>query len=207
MLVVVMSTHGDGDPPDDARSFIEFIGSKRAPKLEQLSYSVLALGDSSYPRYCETGRQVDERLAALGARRIVELAEADVDFERTANPWLEKVVAEARESLGAPQVASVTRLRTVPAAPLYSREQPFAAEIIDNQRITGRAATKDVRHVEFSLAGSGLRYEPGDALGVWHENPPRDRRRRARRSACLGRREGRVRRRNALAARMAQHRP
>ncbi len=171
MLVVVMSTHGDGDPPDDARSFIEFIGSKRAPKLEQLSYSVLALGDSSYPRYCETGRQVDERLAALGARRIVERADADVDFERIANPWLEKVVAEARESLGAPQVATVTRLRTVPAAPLYSREQPFAAEIIDNQRITGRAATKDVRHVEFSLAGSGLRYEPGDALGVWHENP------------------------------------
>jgi sulfite reductase (NADPH) flavoprotein alpha-component len=171
MLVVVMSTHGDGDPPDDARSFIDFIGSKRAPKLEQLSYSVLALGDSSYPRYCETGRQVDERLAALGARRILDLAEADVDFERTASPWLEKVVTEARESLGGPQVATVTRLRTVPAAPLYSREQPFAAEVIDNQRITGRTASKDVRHVEFSLAGSGLRYEPGDALGIWHENP------------------------------------
>jgi sulfite reductase (NADPH) flavoprotein alpha-component len=172
MLVVVMSTHGDGDPPDDARSFIEFIGSRRAPQLEQLSYSVLALGDSSYPRFCETGRQVDERLAALGARRIVERADADVDFDRVANPWLEQVVTEAREALGGPQVATVTRLRTVPAAPQFSREQPFTAEVLDNQRITARAATKDVRHVEFSLAGSGLKYEPGDALGVWHENPP-----------------------------------
>jgi len=173
MLVVVMSTHGDGDPPDDARSFIEFIGSRRAPQLEQLSYSVLALGDSSYPRFCETGRQVDERLAALGARRLVDRAEADVDFERVASPWLEKVVTEAREALGGPQVATVTRLRTVPAAPQFSREQPFAAEVIGYQRITAHAATKDVRHVEFSLVGSGLHYEPGDALGVWHENPPR----------------------------------
>ncbi len=174
MLVVVMSTHGDGDPPDDARNFIDFIGSKRAPKLEQLSYSVLALGDSSYPKFCETGRQVDERLAALGARRIVDRGDCDVDFDRVANPWLEKVVVEARESLGAgqPQVATVTRLRTPPAAPQFSREQPFAAEILDNRRITSRSATKDVRHVEISLAGSGLKYEPGDALGVWHENPP-----------------------------------
>ena len=172
LLVVVMSTHGDGDPPDDARSFIDFISSKRAPKLEQLSYSVLALGDSSYPKFCETGRVVDEKLAALGARRIVERADADVDFDRIANPWLEKVVAEARESLGAQQSgATVTRLRSVPAAPQFTREQPFVAEVIDNQRLTGRGATKDVRHVEISLAGSGLKYEPGDALGVWHENP------------------------------------
>ena len=132
---------------------------------------MLALGDSELSPLLRD-RPAGRRAArALGARRIVDLAEADVDFERTASPWLEKVVTEARESLGGPQVATVTRLRTVPAAPLYSREQPFAAEIIDNQRITGRTASKDVRHVEFSLAGSGLRYEPGDALGIWHENP------------------------------------
>ncbi len=172
LLVVVMSTHGDGDPPDDARGFLEFLASRRAPKLEQLAYSVLALGDSSYPKFCETGRVVDERLAALGARRLVERADADVDFDRVATPWLEKVVAGARDSLGAAPVATVTRLRTLPAAPQYTREAPFAAEVIDNQRITGRGATRDVRHVELSLEGSGLAYEPGDALGVWHENPP-----------------------------------
>jgi sulfite reductase (NADPH) flavoprotein alpha-component len=167
-----MSTHGDGDPPDDARGFIEFLASKRAPKLEQLAYAVLALGDSSYPRFCETGRQVDEQLAALGARRLVDRVECDVDYERSAGPWLERVVTEARDALGGPQVATVTRLRTAPPQPQFSREQPFSAEIIDNQRITSRAATREVRHIELSLAGSGLTYQPGDALGVWHENPP-----------------------------------
>jgi sulfite reductase (NADPH) flavoprotein alpha-component len=173
LLVAVMSTHGDGDPPDDARGFIEFLASRRAPKLDQLTYSVLALGDSSYPKFCETGRQVDERLAALGARPLLPRVDCDLDYDTLAAPWLDQVVTGARDTLGTqPQVASVTRLRTVPSVPLYSRENPFPAEIIDNQRITGRDATKDVRHIEIALAGSGFKYEPGDALGVWHENPP-----------------------------------
>jgi sulfite reductase (NADPH) flavoprotein alpha-component len=172
LLTIVMSTHGDGDPPDDARSFIEFLASKRAPKLEQLSYAVLALGDSSYPRFCETGRQVHDRLAHLGARRLLPFVECDVDYDRLATPWVEQVVSGAREALGASAVATVTRLRAVAVEPQFSREAPFAAEVIANQRITGRDATKDVRHIELSLDGSGLTYEPGDALGVWHENPP-----------------------------------
>ena len=172
LLVVVMSTHGDGEPPDDARGFIEFLAGKRAPKLEQLQYSVLALGDSSYPRFCETGRQVDERLTALGARRLLPRVDCDLDYERLTAPWLEQVVGGAREALGAPAVATVTRLRSVPATPQYSREQPYTAAVLANQRITSREATKDVRHVELALEGSGLTYEPGDALGVWHENPP-----------------------------------
>ena len=171
LLVVVVSTQGDGDPPDDARGFLEFLASRRAPKLEQLSFTVLALGDSSYPKFCETGRQVDDRLAALGARRLLDRIDCDVDYDTLATPWLERVVGTARETLGAPQVATVTRLRTAPVAPQFSREQPFAAEVIANQRITASGATKDVRHVELALEGSGLTYAPGDALGVWHENP------------------------------------
>ena len=132
---------------------------------------MLALGDSSYPRYCETGRQIDERLAVLGARRLLDRVDCDVDYETLATPWLDRVVTGARESLGAPAVATVTRLRTAPAAPQYSRERPYFAELIANQRITARDATKDVRHVELDLAGAGLTYSPGDALGVWHENP------------------------------------
>jgi sulfite reductase (NADPH) flavoprotein alpha-component len=172
LLVVVVSTQGDGDPPDDARGFLEFLASRRAPRLEQLSYSVLALGDSSYPKFCETGKQVDERLATLGAKRLLDRVDCDVDYDTLATPWLDRVVTTARDNLGAvPQVATVTRLRAAPAAPLYSREQPFAAEVLANQRITARGATKDVRHVELALEGSGLTYTPGDALGVWHENP------------------------------------
>jgi sulfite reductase (NADPH) flavoprotein alpha-component len=172
LLVVVVSTQGDGDPPDDARGFLEFLASRRAPRLEQLSYSVLALGDSSYPKFCETGKQVDERLATLGAKRLLDRVDCDVDYDTLATPWLDRVVTTARDNLGAvPQVATVTRLRAAPAAPLYSREQPFAAEVLANQRITARGASKDVRHVELALEGSGLTYTPGDALGVWHENP------------------------------------
>src|SRR5512134_2568076 len=162
MLVAVMSTHGDGDPPDDARGFLEFIASRRAPKVEQLSYAVLALGDSSYPRFCEPGRQLYERLATLGAKRLFDRVECDVDYDTLATPWLDKVVTGARETLGAQQVATVTRLRTVPSEPLFSRDNPFPAEILGNQRLTARDATKDVRHIEINLAGSGLKYEPGD---------------------------------------------
>ena len=172
LLTVVISTHGDGDPPDDARGFVEHITGKRAPKLEGLAYAVLALGDSSYPKFCETGRQVDERLAALGARRLLPRVECDVDFERLAAPWLDQVVTGARDAVGGREVATVTRLRSVPTAPLYDREQPFEARVVANQRITGRDGSKDVRHIEISLEGSGLKYQPGDALGVWHENPP-----------------------------------
>jgi sulfite reductase (NADPH) flavoprotein alpha-component len=171
-LAVVISTHGDGDPPDDARGFFDFISGRRAPRLESLAYSVLALGDSSYPKFCETGRQVDERLAALGARQWLPRVDCDVDYDRLAVPWVEELVSKAREEVGAPQVATVTRLRPVPAAPQYTREHPFVAGVVANQRVTGRGASKDVRHVEISLEGSGLRYEPGDALGVWHDNPP-----------------------------------
>ena len=171
MLTVVVSTHGDGDPPDDARGFVEYLAGKRAPRLESLTYSVLALGDSSYPKFCETGRQVDERLAVLGARRLLPRVDCDLDFERLVTPWLDQVVTGARESLGTATAANVTPLRSVPATPRYSREQPFLATILANDRITGRGASKDVRHIELSLEGSGLDYEPGDALGVWHENP------------------------------------
>jgi sulfite reductase (NADPH) flavoprotein alpha-component len=121
LLVLVLSTHGDGDPPDDARAFIEFLVGRKAPKLEQLQYSVLALGDSSYPKFCETGRQVDERLASLGARRLLARVDCDLDYERLTAPWLEQVVGGARDALGAPAVATVTRLRSVPAVPEYSR--------------------------------------------------------------------------------------
>ena len=172
LLTVVVSTHGDGDPPDDARGFIEHLLGKRAPQLPQLRYSVLALGDSSYPKFCETGRQVDERLAALGAERLLPRVDCDLDYERLATPWLEHVVSGARDALGPSAATNVTRLRSVPAAPRYSREQPFTATVLANDRITGRGAGRDVRHLEISLEGSGLSYKPGDALGVWHDNPP-----------------------------------
>lgn len=174
LLCVVISTQGDGDPPDDSRGFVEHVLGKRAPRLEGLRFAVLGLGDSSYPKFCEVGRVLDARFAELGATRLLERADCDVDFEPVATGWLDQAFARAREALvprDAP-IASVVPLRGAPSAPAHGKEAPFAAEVLVNQRITGRGALKDVRHLELSLEGSGLEYLPGDALGVWPRNPP-----------------------------------
>ena len=172
-LQIVISTQGDGDPPDDARAFVEFILGKRAPRLPDLKFAVLGLGDSSYPKFCEIGRRLDTRLAELGATRWQARADADLDLETIADPWIEQALVLARESLKPlPPLATVTPLRPQAHAAAFSRENPFPAELLANQRITGRGSEKDIRHIELSLEGSGLSYEPGDALGVWPVNPP-----------------------------------
>lgn len=171
-LAMVVSTQGEGEPPDDARGFVEFLASRRAPKLPKLQYTVLGLGDSSYPQFNAMGRALDARLAELGAQRLAPLAEADVDIEPVAAPWTEGALALLRDRLAhdAP-IASVTPLRVTPARPQFHRDRPFPAPVLANQRIVSRASDRDVRHVELSLDGSCLRYAPGDALGVWHRNP------------------------------------
>ena len=173
-LVIVISTQGDGDPPDDARGFFDFITGKRAPQLPELQYAVLGLGDSSYPQFCAIGRRLDERLAELGAKRWFARGDADLDIDSIATPWLANAVTSAKDALK-PQapLATVTPLRPLAAAvSTYTRDNPFPAELLVNQRITGRGSDKDIRHVELSLEGSGLHYEAGDALGIWPVNPP-----------------------------------
>jgi len=173
LLYLVISTQGDGEPPDDSRALVEFLTGARAPKLDTLRYAVLGLGDSSYPNFCAIGRQLDERFAALGAHRLFGAGEADVDVETVAHPWLEQALQQAREQLKtATPLATVTPLRTARTTPTWHRDQPFASPLLLNQRITGRGSDRDVRHLEFSLEGSGLRYAPGDALGVWPTQSP-----------------------------------
>ena len=173
-LAIVISTQGDGDPPDDARALVEFIEGKRAPQLPQLRFAVLGLGDSSYPQFCVIGQRIDARLEALGAQRWVARADADLDIDTVAGPWSVQLFAEAKDALKPrPPLATVTALRPHAHAPAaWTRERPFAAEMLANLRITGRGSDRDVRHLELSLEGAGLDYEPGDALGVWIENPP-----------------------------------
>ena len=171
-LFIVISTQGDGEPPDDARALFDFLFSKRAPQLPQLSFAVLGLGDSSYPLFCAIGRQLDARLAELGGRRLIAAGEADLDIETVADPWLGSVTALARETLGsAAAVPAVARV--VPnVAPVHSRQHPFSANVLANQRIVARDSDREVRHVEMSLAGSGLHYLPGDSLGIWPVHSP-----------------------------------
>ncbi|MBM5813017.1 MAG: assimilatory sulfite reductase (NADPH) flavoprotein subunit [Gammaproteobacteria bacterium] len=172
-LFVVISTHGDGEPPDDARAFVDYLSGRRAPRLESLEFAVLALGDSSYPRFCATGRLVDERLAELGARRLFPRSDCDVDFEAPAAAWGEQVGAALEQARPALAPARVMPLFAVTKPPAWSRERPFAAEVLANQRITVGGDVRDVRHLELSLADAGIEYEPGDALGIVASNPPR----------------------------------
>lgn len=175
LLYVVISTHSVGDeiePPDDSRGFMEFLLGRRAPELSSLRFSVLALGDTSYPDFCGIGRQVDERLQALGAARMQERGDADVDVDSVAQPWLRQAVELASKELqetAAPQPVAGSGVVT-PLHPLtqgWTRQRPFLAEVLVNQRIVANGSGKDIRHIELSLANSGLSYRPGDALGIW----------------------------------------
>lgn len=169
-LVLVVSTQGEGEPSDDARELHAFVLGKRAPRLEQLQFAVLGLGDTSYPEFCAVARQLDARLAELGGQRLLELGEADLDIETVAVPWRGRAIAAAKDLLK--PIATVTPLRPHGAAApsAFSREAPFGADVLVNQRITTRGSDKDVRHIEVSLEGAGLSYQPGDALGLWPRN-------------------------------------
>ena len=175
LLSVVISTQGDGDPPDDALAFVEFISGRRAPALTELQFAVLGLGDSSYPLFNAVAKKIDTRLAELGGTRLSLLAEADVDVASIATPWRQHAIRLAQSHLQTSKSSAlVTELHPVVkhaivSQPIFSRNQPFSAEVLLNQRITSRASQQDVRHVEIALTAQ-LDYQPGDALGIWPRN-------------------------------------
>ena len=170
LLSLVVSTHGEGDPPDDAELFHEYLLSDKVPPLKELKYSVLALGDTSYVNFCQTGRELDARLKELGATRIAPTVTCDLDYEGAAAGWSEDILAELPKLLDS--ASDIPRLRAVKTPAIYNKHRPFEAEVLTNRKITGARSTMDVRHIELSLEGSGLTYEPGDSLAVIADNPP-----------------------------------
>jgi len=174
-LLVIVSTYGEGDPPQPATGFFEFIEGRKAPKLEGVRFAVLALGDSTYEYFCQAGKRLDQRFEELGAQRLAGRVDCDVDYEEPAAAWTGAIVAqlaaETREASAAVP-ASAAAPMTQAAVPLFDKRNPFPARILDNIPIVGRGSSKETRHIEFSLEGSGLRYEPGDALGIAASNDP-----------------------------------
>lgn len=166
----VIATHGIGEAPDGSELFFEYWLGENAPRLEQLTYSVLALGDSSYADFCEMGVRLDQQLKSLGATALTERVNCDLDFDGPAATWAGQVVAKALER--APSTPTrPAHLRAVSASPDYSRQNPYPAEVLVRQPITGPASSKSVYHVELDIEGSGLDYLPGDSLGVVSRNP------------------------------------
>lgn len=169
-LLIIASTHGEGEPPDNAISFHEFLNSKRAPKLDELHFSVLALGDSSYEFFCQTGKDFDARLEELGGTRLYPRFDCDVDFDEPAAEWLEGVLSSLGEASGSAQASAQAVAVNQAAESVYSRTNPFKAEVLENINLNGRGSNKETHHLELSLEDSGLTFEPGDALGVYPDN-------------------------------------
>ncbi|HZG56311.1 assimilatory sulfite reductase (NADPH) flavoprotein subunit [Paenibacillus sp.] len=174
-LLIVVSTHGEGDPPDNAIPFHEFLLGKRAPQLDGMRFSVLALGDTSYEFFCQTGKDFDKRLEELGATRLAPRVDCDVDYDEAAAEWMERVFAALNEGAGgaSPGASAAAAASVATGESLYSRTNPFPAEVLENLNLNGRGSDRETRHVELSLDGSGLEnYEPGDCLGVFPQNHP-----------------------------------
>ena len=174
LLVVVTSTQGEGEPPEEAVALHKFLFSKKAPKLTDTAFAVFGLGDTSYEFFCQSGKDFDNKLAELGGERLLDRVDADVEYQAAAAEWRARVVEvlKARAPAAAPSQliasGSVNEIHTSP----YTKEAPLTATLAVNQKITGRDSEKDVRHIEIDLGDSGLRYQPGDALGVWYQNDP-----------------------------------
>lgn len=177
-VVFIVSTHGEGDPPDEALELFEYLGSERASRLPELNYRILALGDRSYHKFCEAGRVLDKRLQALGAHTWGERVECDVNYDQDARTYTDEVIQYVRdelsgsESSGAPNIPTTNHLSLVPTESRWNRAIPYSAEVGQIQKITGADSGKDIYHIELSLDDAGLNYEAGDALGVWAPNDP-----------------------------------
>ncbi|HYQ56954.1 MAG TPA: assimilatory sulfite reductase (NADPH) flavoprotein subunit [Draconibacterium sp.] len=171
-VAVIVSTHGEGDPPDMAEDFYKYITGTRAPKLDGINYSVLALGDKTYRHFCKTGQDIDEALKKQGALRVTALEKCDVDYEQSAEMWMNSFLLNLTPS---------ETQEVIPGSPIsgsaggfgeeFSKSNPYMATVLEKVKITGRDSDKEVYHLELSLEGSGLEYEPGDSLGIFAKNP------------------------------------
>ena len=175
-ILVIAATWGEGDPPQRATSFYQDLMAEGAPRFEGARFGVLALGDSSYANFCETGRRIDARLEALGGVRTAALVECDLEFEEPAAEWTTKALEALRpvEPVATPS-AEIIRLRPEVAAPgaaTFDRKSPAQAELLERVMLTGSRSSKETVHLELDLAASGLAYEPGDSLAVVPENDP-----------------------------------
>ncbi|MDR0217954.1 MAG: NADPH-dependent assimilatory sulfite reductase flavoprotein subunit [Enterobacteriaceae bacterium] len=179
ILIIIASTQGEGEPAEEAVAFYKYLHSKKAAAMKETMYAVFGLGDTSYEYFCQAGKDFDRRLNELGAQRLLDRVDADVEYQEIAAQWRQQITDILKQQVPATVETAITPMQpeavdeviTHPEE-IYSKETPLIASLSVNQRITGRGSDKDVRHIEIALGDSGLHYQPGDALGVWFENDP-----------------------------------
>ncbi len=173
-VLIVTSTLGEGEPPENAIDLHAQLKSGKLGKLADLKFAVLGMGDSSYQFFCQTGKDFDTFLEQAGASRLLDRVDLDVDYRAGAASWSEQVLAKVQETLnlGAASQPGVTTVAQAVGHSQYDKFNPYTATLSTNQKITGRDSTKDIRHIEIDLEGSELHYQPGDALGIWFDNDP-----------------------------------
>ena len=168
-VILIASTHGEGEPPEPAKGFFEFINGRKAPKLAGLRFAVLALGDSTYEFFCGAAKSLDDRFEALGAERFHDRVDCDVDYDEPADAWIAQVLEKFRvEKMTQSVIAGVAKssASVLVNSPSYDKRKPFGAHVIENINITGRGSSKETRHIEFAIDSAALCYKPGDALGI-----------------------------------------
>ncbi|MGH9562249.1 MAG: diflavin oxidoreductase, partial [Terracidiphilus sp.] len=181
--LILASTYGDGDAPDGVQPFYEQLCLEHFPRMEKLSYAVLALGDKHYEHFCKFGKDLDAKLAALGANRLAERIDCDVDVDEPFAQWKTAIVtrlnedsplsprkAPAAQGSGAPQLGAPAADSGIAAAQAFTRDCPLLAPVIDKRSLTHVTSTKTTLHLAFSIEGTGLSYEVGDACGVMPRN-------------------------------------
>ncbi len=170
-VLIITSTYGEGEMPDNAQLFWQALSASTAPRLEHMHFAVLAIGDTSYDGFCQAGKFFDMRLEQLGAKRVSDRIDCDIEYEEPSEQWLQQSMPQFAASAG----SSGTVLENLPETPVIpgsNKNNPYAAEIISNKRLSGEQSGKEIRHIEFDLSGSGLTYQAGDALGVIPVNDP-----------------------------------
>ncbi|WP_414148020.1 sulfite reductase subunit alpha [Erwinia sp. BNK-24-b] len=170
-VLVITSTYGEGEMPDNAQLFWQAISASTAPRLEQMHFAVLAIGDTGYDGFCQAGKFIDMRLEQLGAQRLADRIDCDIDYEDPAQQWLAGSMPQFAASAGSSGKALENRPEA-PVIPGSNKQNPYAAALVTNKRLSGPDSEKDIRHFEFDLTDSGLKYEAGDALGVIPVNDP-----------------------------------
>ena len=173
LLLIITSTYGDGEPPDNAMELHKWLHSEAAPKLDKTRFSVLALGDTNYPDFCKCGIEFDTRLRSLGAMPIIDRVDCDVDFDESYENWLSSLETSLSAMNGKQSVASKEDSKPAnQSSEPYGKKNPFPARVLLNRNLNGTNSAKETRHLEISLEGSGFSYKPGDALAVLPQNCP-----------------------------------